>query len=342
MRIKTLYEGILADMDDTLQIGDDVADSVWLNGEDSPMRKMFGRNNSDGEVFTVETNAGKKRITCNAPGVLGVPFRIDGEQKLSSIISDVNEIVCIGGCTIMGNGNTTVTDKTLCDKITADIVNIEKVKTLDGINMDVKSMRTFSKYIPTIGTDGTIKEISNCHLDVMCNNSKLSLKAVPKLTNVSSNTINFIEIPIRTMGATDWNKIKFNELFEFDYGLTIFDSKSSTTANIKKMGDLNKLIASKDFYGRYYSDWPYHLRPGVKLCDVFDVSKFKQLKRVAVWGKTMGLIFENTKSGCNTADVFHGEILKQYHMRCPEYHKTDFESNIPVTADGWRVFLVRL
>lgn len=341
MRIKTLYEGILADMDDTLQAGDDVADSVWLNGEDSPMRKMFGRNNGDEKIFTVETNSGKKQITCDAPGVIGVPFRIDGEQNLSNIISDVNEIVCIGGCTIMGNGNTVVTDKTLCDKITADIVNIEKVKKLDGINMDVRSMRAYAKYVPTIGTDDTIKEISNCHLDVT-GMSKITLKAIPKFTNVSSDTINFVEMPLRTMGATDWNKVKFAELFEFDYELTIFDSKSSTTAKIKKMGDLNKLIASKDFYGRYYSDWPYHLRPGVKLCDVFDVSKFKQLKRVAVWGKTMGLIFENTKSGCDTADVFHSEMLKQYYMSRPEYHKTDFESNIPVTADGWRVFLVRL
>ena len=56
----------------------------------------------------------------------------------------------------------------------------------------------------------------------------------------------------------------------------------------------------------------------------------------------MGLIFENTKSVCDTADVFHSEMLKQYYRSRPEYHKTDFESNIPTTMDGWRVFLVRL
>ena len=344
MKLKSLYEGILADMDDTLFAGDAAADSIWLNQEDSPMRKMFGRGNADEVPFTITTN-GQKIITCNTSGVIGIPFNIDGEKNLSDIIDGVDGLVCIGGCTICGDGNTVVTSKTLCDQISADIIALEGIKKLDGINMDIKSMRSYGKFIPTLTVESPIDEISNCHIDVRGNNSKITFKAapnVPKLTNVSSNTINFIEMPNRAMKAAEWNKLIFNKLFEFGYDLSIFDMKTVSTVKINKMSDILKIVSSKDFYGRCYGECPYRLKRGIKLSDVFDVSKFKTLHRVAVWGSKMGLIFENVKDDCKTADVFGAEVLRQYYSNHPLFNRNNYNEGIPVTADGWRVFIVRV
>lgn len=341
MKLKSLYEGILSDMEDTIQAGDNVADEFWLNQEDSPMRKMFGRGNVDKEPFSIITTD-RKTIHCNAPGTVGAPFNIDCDQKLSDIIKGVDNLTLIGGCTLFGEGNTVVTDKTLCSQLTADVVYIHGIAKLDGINMDVKQIRDYAKFIPQISVDGPISEIANCRLEVAGQNSKIAFTSAPKLTNVSSNTVNFIEIKNRAMTAADWHKLIFNNLFEFGYDLSVIGLRDTTTVKINKMSDLVKLIASKNFYGSTYSEHPYRLKRGAKLSDIFDVSKFKALKRVAVWGNRSGLIFENVKNGCNTAEVFGSEVLRQYYANHPSFNRNDYNDGIPVTADGWRVFMVRV
>ena len=88
------------------------------------------------------------------------------------------------------------------------------------------------------------------------------------------------------------------------------------------------------------------MKPNVKLSDFIDVSKFDKLERINVYDKRVTVVFEKLtgnwakfKSAYQSA---FGDILKTtWDQMHPEYIKTNIGNHIPVTADGWRVIIIR-
>ena len=108
------------------------------------------------------------------------------------------------------------------------------------------------------------------------------------------------------------------------------------------MKSIRKLITSKEFYNREFTEWPYRLKKGVKLSDFIDVSQFKELRTLTISDSKMGIIFENVNAQVDMHSAYFVDMLKQTWNSKKKGHSTkDIVNLSPVTDDGWRVILFR-
>jgi hypothetical protein len=78
---------------------------------------------------------------------------------------------------------------------------------------------------------------------------------------------------------------------------------------------------------------------------LIDISGFEKLQKITIYDKKMGIIFENTKiSNCHkTAIGYFESMLKDSHEKMPGTDtRTSILEHIPITLDGWNVFIVRM
>ena len=111
------------------------------------------------------------------------------------------------------------------------------------------------------------------------------------------------------------------------------DSKSGERL-FKNIKSFKTLVSDKEAYYREYDEWPVKIKPNAKLSDLLDISKFKNLKYITIHDSKMYIIFENTAlSDSMTKTVFNTML------RCKGNTIDSIKPYIPVTADGWRVFV---
>lgn len=358
--MRSLYEGILADIEDTLSASDDNIAVVSANMPDSPLRKMFCVNNSwvvqpftlNNKELTVSTESS------GGTAISSIQIIADDKNRLSDYIKNVESLKILVPCSIFCKD----IDKDICKSIVSPSICIRSTRAgeINNVHLEARNIGKL-KIIPKISIEVPNPKISNSILDIdnaMSSNGRLLCLGIPEFKNVSSSSIQVIDCaatkeivfagtkPLDIFGDKRWAN-----LFEFGYALKYCAGKNynesiASTVNIKSMKDIKKLVTSKDFYNRTYNEWPYRLKPNVKLSDFIDISKFDKLERINIYDKKVTVVFEKLTGNWAKFNPAHSsaftDILKiTWDQMHPEYNKTNIGNHIPVTADGWRVIIIR-
>ena len=340
----SLYESILSDIDTNLDAGTQEAALLSLNQPNSDARKMFGIDADNETPFFVKGNV--LFVTKSThKSTIGV-FANLVDYDIAPIIKDLNVDTTIfrGGLSLFGNGN--LTGNTLTPAIISSTISICNFKNVSDVNLICDPARAGNDFMPSIKFDDAVKSISNCKLEIFYQNSSILFNKIPTLKNVTSSTIKTIRITDEQQ-KVEWRDTIFNKLFDFGYTVefTHPGKDKINTVKINNMTDIRKLIVCKDFYSRIYNEWPYKIKHGAKLSDLIDVSGFEKLQKVTIYDKKMGIIFENTKlSNCHQTTIGYFEsMLKDSHEKMPGTDtRTSILEHVPITLDGWNVFIVRM
>ncbi len=357
--MRSLYEGILADIEDTLSTSDDNIALVRANMPDSPLRKMFCINNMSKQPFTL--NNKELIVSTESSGGTGqgsVQIVADEQNRLSDYIKNVESLKILVPCSIWCKD----IDKDICKSIISPSICIRSTRAgeINNVRLSAENIGKI-KIIPKISIEVPNPKISNSVLDIntaMSSNGRLLCLGIPEFKNVLSNSIQVIDCAATkeivfsgTKPLDMFEDKRWTNLFEFGYTLKYcagknYNESDASTVNIKSMKDIKKLVTSKDFYNRTYNEWPYRLKPNVKLSDFIDISKFDKLERINIYDKRVTVVFEkligNWAKFSSAYKSAFTDILKiTWDQMHPEYNKTNINKYIPVTADGWRVIIIR-
>lgn len=343
--MRSLYESILSDIDTNLDAGTREAALISLNQPGSDARKMFGIDVHNKTPFFVDDNV----LFVTKSMLKSTFFSIVGnlvDYNITPIIKDLNVDATLfrGGLTLFGEGS--LTGNTLTPTIISSTISVDNFKSVSDINLICDPARAGNDFMPTLKFSDTVKSITNCKLEIFYQNSLIRFCKIPTLKNVSSSTIKSIRITDDKQNI-EWRDTLFNKIFDFGYTIELTQSGKDkvNTVKINNMTDIRKLIVAKDFYSRIYNEWPYKLKQGAKLSDLIDISGFEKLQKVLIYDKKMCVIFENTKlSNClKTAIGYFESMLKDSHEKMPGTDtRTSILEHIPITLDGWNVFIVRM
>lgn len=345
-----LYEGLLRGMDKTLAAGDITAAVIAANEVGSKVREIFKVSQYSKEPFSATNENGETVFTIDDG-----PHGIWCECSKSNLSDEINvdTIKCVGGIRIVAPDNN-IKDS-LCSTIIADNISVHGATEVKDVELLAKHISA-SKLIPSLQFDTTVKKLTNCHLEIERVNTTLGrcvFYNLPEFDNVRSESIRYIDItdnPIKFNGVKPqdiMSNSSFKKLFEFGYSLSYVDDfvvETPGEVTIKNMKDIRKLVTSKDFYNREFKEWPYRIKPGVKLSDFIDISKFNDLCNVRIEDKKMGILFEkvNHPIAKSLTYSYFIDMLKQTYKDKKKGHtRADINNSIPVTADGWRVIIYR-
>ena len=342
--MRSLYESILSDIDTNLDAGTQEAALLALNQYGSDARKMFSIDADNKTPFFVKDNVlfVTKSMRKSTIGVFANLVDYDIAPIIKDL--DVHAMLFRGGLSLFGNGN--LTGNTLTPAIISSTISICNFKSVSDVNLICDPARAGSDFMPSMKFDDEVKSITNCKLEIFYQNPSIRFSKIPTLKNVSSSTIETIRITDEQQ-KVEWRDTLFNKLFDFGYTVefTHPGKDKINTVKINNMTDIRKLIVCKDFYSRIYNEWPYKIKHGAKLSDLIDISGFEKLHKITIYDKKMGIIFENTKlSNCHkTAIGYFESMLKDSHEKMPGTDtRTSILEHIPITLDGWNVFIVRM
>lgn len=345
-----LYEGLLRGMDKTIAVGDVTAAVVAANQLGSNVREIFKVSHYSSEPFSSTEENGETVFTID-DGPHGIWCECS-KLKLSDEIN-VDTIKCVGGIRIIAPENN-IKDN-LCSTIISDNISIHGATEVKDVELFAKNIGP-KRCIPNMQFDSSVKKITNCRLELDYVNSSASriiFYNIPEFDNVRSDSVRYIEItdnPIKFNGIKPqdlFSNVRFKKLFDFGYELSYVDDfviQTSGKVAIKDMKGLRKLVTSKDFYNREFSEWPYRLKPGVKLSDFIDISQFDNLQSIRIADKKMGVLFEKVNApGIKqpASFVYFTDMLKQTWEEKSGHKRNEIDRLIPVTADGWRVIIFR-
>jgi hypothetical protein len=270
------------------------------------------------------------------------------EGKLTDIIGNNFDKLVIEGALYCG-------DKTDIGKCLYPVVDAESFTLNDDCvieNVELTAVSYNNRRFPMIYINGNT--LTNCKLEIAKSNTKIGhLRSVgiPTFNNVQSDTIEEMAIthnsstvsgPKFDLFADD----RWNKLFDLGYtlGVTILGAENKTkNVKIKSLMDIRKLVVGRQFYSKVYDQSPYKLKLGAKLSDVVDISKFHNLNLIVVKDDKMEIRFENTKLLSDTcASKLLLDVLRENTTNNDEKAKNEIIDKIPVTADGWRVVIMKL
>lgn len=346
--IYKVYESLLDDIENTMSKGMAAAQDeiiTKMNSDDSQLRKIFDVVHAPGDVFSLIDNP-EKTLVVNPTKSTNCLTNI-GIGKVSDII-DVDCIELRKRFIVQGS-NHSIDASDFAPKIVSDCIECTGIKSIDGISMFTRDFG--NRIIQKIYFDESLKSLSNCELGMNCSGSRIWFHCVPELKNVVSKDIKDVSIvylrpPLGKIKP--WSEKAYNNLFDFGYNLnyTIGLDGKTETVNVKNMAALKKLVTAKDFYSRIYTEWPVKLKPGVRMSDFIDVTGFEQLDWLTIHDGKMAIICENTKNSNRVHRAYFSEMLKNcYFSKATEHIAYDHHNlidAIPVTADGWRIVVVRL
>lgn len=355
-------EGILSDIEDTIGRADNNVDSIAFNAAGSHLRTMFSIDDKCDSPFEISNSISGKHLEVKPMLNLGrsvvsqrTVWLFATKDRLSDYISNVTSMTINGPCNIIASD----VEKNICKHITAASFDI-KTSEIQNAYLSAKVIERLG-LIPKIAINAANPVITNCQFEIDCAESssgRLICYGIPTFNNVKSKTIQLIDITSNKeiVFAGDkkidlFTNKKWNLLFDFGYSLKYcvgknYDETKAVSLNIKSMKDLKKLCTNKDFYSRTYNEWPYRLKNNAKLSDFIDISKFNNLQRVNIYDGKFCVLFE--KVGCMWdryrqayTSAFTDMLKTTYDQMHPEYNKSNIVKHIPVTADGWRVILIR-
>lgn len=344
----SLYESLLADIDDTLDQGDAISADILANDENSLLRKVFPVNSRVKNPYEIVDHNGKKMLSLKT--IYRNSYRIYPEYKISSIIGNINTVWVEGASFINFDNNNYSFKDVFGEKYISDAIEIF------GLNKPLKdvslcAMPTQSKsgmMMQNIKLGREINNVSNCNFEIATFSkitpATLYMSSIPTFKNVKSNSIEKIFIGYSqsiNIGYTPEvitdniiNEPIWNNIFEFGYTTTINKKKGPATVNIKDMNSIYKAICSCDF--NYFTvegmtEWPIKLKKGAKLKNLLDISKFTKLSEVVVEDSKVCILFTNTKNPPKKGSV----------MMSANYYWADYIKMLPVTDDGWKVFIYK-
>lgn len=347
--MRSLYESILSDIEDTLDIGSNIADNVAMNGEDSDLRHMFTVGNG-GEPFKLSNENGKRVLTVDiGPRNQYRRLQIDCDAYcLSKIMPNIDEVEIIGGVTIECHRKGL--KEQLCGSIVSDNISIRGCQHVTGVDFTLKQLSTNKYNIPYLQFINTV-ELRNCNIEFTYKSSasRLLFNEFPEFNNVSSKTTQIIEIDSLYKNGEIWGSPAYKKLFAFPYMLdrsTMQDGQLSLPEKIKinSLKDLRKLVIKKQYHSQVFSEWPVKLIKGAKLSDMIDVSRFDNLYMLRIIDPKMSVIFVNTKHPSydvtNLNNTYHIDMLKDT-LSDSAGHRGIPVDKAPITADGYKVIVYR-
>ena len=346
--IYKVYESLLDDIENTMSRGMSAAQDeiiTQMNSDNSQLRKMFDVVHAPGDVFSL-IDGPEKTLVVNP---------VNGGNCIANIgngkVSDIIGVDCIEfrKRLIVHGGNHSIDTSDFAPKIVSDWIECSGIKSIDGISMFTRDF--VNRIIQKIEFDESLKSLSNCELGMNCSGSRIWFHSVPELKNVVSKDIKDISIvylrpPLGKIKS--WSEKAYNNLFDFGYNLnyTVGLDGKTETVNVKNMAALKKLVTAKDFYSRIYTEWPVKLKPSVRMSDFIDVTGFEKLDWLTIHDGKMGIVCENTKNSNRIHRAYFTEMLKNcYFSKATEHIAYDHHNlidAIPVTADGWRIAVIRL
>ena len=352
--MRTLYESLLGDLDSNLGKGDDVAEDYILEkaalDSESPLRKFIdvGTNKiPDYRPYRIEKTPEKTLIV--DPSSRSTIYINPDNHSIEKIIPNIESIKFIRN-TVINGGGTKLDSSILSPKIISDYFIFKGVKSVDGIDIHTRDFG--NRVMQKIEFDASLISLSNCNINMFTSSPRIWFHNVPKLTNVTSSNVKDISIVYIKddfgVNVKPWSEKVYNELFDFGYTLdyTVGLDGETKSVDVKNMAGLKKLITAKDFYSRIYTEWPVKLKKNAKMSDFFDVSKFNSLDWVTIHDGRMGIVCENTKNVDRVHRVYFTDMLKNcYYSKATEHiapNHSDLIHSLPVTADGWRIAVVRL
>lgn len=347
--IYKVYESLLDDIENTMSRGMSAAQDeiiTKMNSDNSQLRKIFDVVHAPGDVFSFIDNPEKTLVVNPVKG--GNCIANIGNGKVSDVIGDVDCIEFRKRLIVHGS-NYSIDASDFAPKIVSDCIECSGIKSIDGISMFTRDLG--NRIIQKIEFDESLKSLSNCELSMNCSGSRIWFHSVPELKNVVSKDIKDVSIvylrpPLGKIKP--WSEKAYNNLFDFDYNLnyTVGLDGKTETVNVKNMATLKKLVTAKDFYSRIYTEWPVKLKPGVRMSDFIDVTGFEKLDWLTIHDGKMAIICENIKNSSRAHRAYFSEMLKNcYLSKATEHIAYDHDNiinAIPVTADGWRIAVVRL
>ena len=352
-----LYESILSDMDDIIDVGDNIIDNTMANAEDSILRKIFPGNTNE-KPFEIDGSKDYKILSVKGKG----QWAYCEAGNISEVIANVKELKKYGPLHIAaedGLDGNSIKDS-LCETIIAPSISVSNAVNINGVNFMVKNLVDYG--IPLIQFSNKTQKLTNCSIEVEPRTNftgKAIFTSVPEFKNVTSDTVEELYIRYASSrfayNAKDFiasimSNTDLTRLFEFGYELSFKNGNGDDKkVKVKDLETLRKMTLAKDSSMRVYSEWPVKLKSNAKLSDLIDVSGFKNLRTVTISDDKFSIMFENinhTKS--QKFSISHSQLycmLKNKNVIISSSNKTSMNeaiANIPVTKDGWRVMLCKL
>lgn len=356
--MKSLYEGILADIEDTLETGDDHVVNIMANSEDSPLRKMF---QAYGETaFEIEGPRNEKILNVKARGRAGKVISCDKSLgKVSDTIANISEIRIFGPADIQGGADIDIKEY-LAKTVIAPSISIHDTPVIKGMTLSVQKLA--DNGIPLIQFGKETQKLIDCTIEVeprTSMRSKAIFTRIPEFKNVNSETVEEINIryssskfnyDAKSFTDSIMANSKLTNMFEYGYELNYTNANgNSRKIKVKDFSTLKKMAQASDNSFRVYSDWPVRLNANTKLSDLIDVSGFKNLRAITISDDKFGICFENIKHhknqkyGMAWQNIY--SMLKEKPVTISRVNPDAIENTIdkiPVTKDGWRVMICKI
>lgn len=345
--MKSIYnifkESILGDMEDTLGRMDVDVMEISFNKPDSKLRELFSINAKEKTPFSVSGHEGNITLTVNDSDTFAKVSSLKDpiSNNLSSHIPGLQKLIVKTPLLIKGDGSK-LNNTNFCSDILAHSLTVGGIISIDKINMVVSDLE--AGWASSMIFDETLESISNCKLENNVNNM-LTLHSIPTFKNVHSDTITYINIGRDTLAPTKfWDKQWVNSIFEYGYDVR-YSSTIDGTISVKSFNDIKKIISAKDHYKRTYLDSPIRIRPGAKVSDIIDISKFNNIQRIYIHDNKMAIIL--VKKTYSMLD----KVLKSFWST--SIHADKLDANNPQeliaiktyflnsTSDGWYVLVSR-
>ena len=351
--IYNIYESLLGNIEDALDKGEsDMAGELVNSGSfDEKLLEIFSvtQNVKIERAFNIDNSSGKTALVVTPSHTYRTTAWCGG-KKLPDILPNINEIRINNGGILNGINNSVqsvVSDKDLAPIITGDLFTVRNINTIRNIDFNVHRIGDlrYGYGASFMRFDAYLDSIENCNIDIKPagrDEGKLFFYKMPVFKNVSANGVATIDVSydkgmLGGMFKDYWKECDWDKIFDFGYEVsyTINDVPRMVT-KIKNISKLRSLVSAKDVYYREYNEWPVKIKPNAKLSDLLDISKFKDLKYITIHDSKMYIIFENTAmSDSMTKTVFNTML------RCKGNTIDSIKPYIPVTADGWRVFVAK-
>lgn len=358
--MKSLYEGILADIEDTLEAGDDHVTNVMANSENSPLRKMFQAYADT--AFEIEGTKNEKILTVKAQGRAGKVISCDKALgKVSDTVANISEIRIFGPADILGGADIDIKEY-LAKIIIAPSISIHNTPIIKGVTFRVQKIAIADNGIPLIQFSKETQKLIDCTIEVEPRTSMPSraiFTRIPEFKNVNSETVEEINIRFNSnkfnydaQSFTDSIMANSNltDMFEYGYELNYTNAKGdSKKIKVKDLSTLRRMAAASDNSFRVYSEWPVRLNANARLSDLIDVSGFKNLRAITISDDKFGICFENIRHSKNQKYGMAWQnmysMLKERPVIISRRNADILEDaidKIPVTKDGWRVMICKI
>lgn len=333
-----IYESLLGKTSDKVQKVNLESVAMAGNEPDSELRRFFTVSNWHKEPFSVD---GKTFVYTVDKGSTPI---WSPEKNLTDIIGNRFDCVRIRGLVSVEDTNVGVQ---IHKNLEAEEIRFDTNCVLEDVT--IKTIAG-NKYYPIILLRENIVKNSTLEIDYSKAGESFGYIrsiGIPTFINVKSDTIPAMRIEANPFGDSIMAFDGWDKIFEFGYKLgyrtSELDKFKFTT--VKSMDDIFKLCKSKQFRVREYDQFPYKLKKGVKLSDIIDISKFKNLKQVVFTNhvsKMFQITFEKVDMCSDKMSIvtkWPTSILiqqrKEYIFGRPDLMLKD----VPVTADGWRVLI---